>query len=73
MSLAQENFDRACRSGRDTLRELAGVGDLGADRPLRAMHTDKLRGMAWDLEAVTAAIHMELNNRLAGPDPMDVA
>lgn len=68
MSLPQRNFDRAVASGMPSLRTLA---QQSVD--LRATSTQQLRTLAWDLEAIEAALRMELNNRLAGPDSMDMA
>lgn len=74
MDIAQENFDRACSSGYATLKELTETtGDLRGQIRLSEIPTRKLRTVAWDLEAIAAALHMELNNRLVGPDAMDTA
>lgn len=68
MSLAQENFDRARNSGQASIEKLATRGPID----IRRMDTRSLRTLAWDLEAIEAALRIELNNRLAGPDSMDM-
>jgi len=74
MNLAQENFEAAVKSARHTLRELSAT----AERPnlfreiftLKKVNTRRLQTLAWDLEAIQAAIRMELNDR--NESPMDL-
>lgn len=74
VTLSQDNFDRALGSGYTSLRMLLDAARLGGEQVrLEEVNTTKLRTIAWDLEAIGAALHMELNNRLAGPDSMDMA
>jgi hypothetical protein len=64
MNLPQENFDRAVRSGEDTLRTLIGQRIV-----LEQESTQSLRTLMWDLEAIGAAVRLELMNR--DPRPVD--
>lgn len=57
MNLAQENFERACTSGRPTLDDLRTPPDLSR------ISKRKLESMAWDLEAIQSALRMEINQR----------
>ena len=71
MSLAQENFESAIHSGRHTLRELSRLVDnpglFHTIFTLRKVNTRRLNTLAWDLEAIQAAIRVELNNRSEAP------
>lgn len=66
MNLPQENFDRAVDSARLTLDALVDH-DRGYRITLEDEATVKLRTLMWDLEAVQAAIRLELMNRDSRP------
>lgn len=57
MPLPQENFETAVRSADDTFDILLKVPDLGRQP------TPALRKWLWDLEAISAALRLELMNR----------
>lgn len=59
MNLPQENFDRAIHSASETLVT------LGSGRPpaLEQESPQQLRAWLWDLDAIGAAIRLELMNR----------
>jgi hypothetical protein len=57
--LAQDNFERAVVSAQQTLRRL----DRGAMIDITKESVPRLRTIAWDLEAIGAAIRLELMNR----------
>lgn len=59
MSLAQENFERATQSAQVTLRTINK-----ANQPVLAKESiPRLRTWLWDLEAIGAALRLELMNR----------
>lgn len=59
MNLPQENFERALESAMDTIATLdADTAPTLSDQP-----TQRLQGWSWDLEAIGAAIRLELMNR----------
>lgn len=55
--IAQENFDRAVSSAAGTITKIAYAVQL------QGMSVRELESMAWDLEAIQAAIRIEINNR----------
>lgn len=57
MGLAQGNFERAVDSAAGTLSWLETRQDLSS------AHSRVLQNVAWDLEAIGAAIRLELMNR----------
>jgi hypothetical protein len=59
MSLAQENFERARESGRETLRGLLDP----TQKPLRARSRRELLNILHDLEQIGAAVRLDLMNR----------
>lgn len=66
MSLPQENFERAVESGRDSLFVIGATFTGTPDAPpmqLERQGTERLRQWLWDLEAIGAAIRLELMNR----------
>lgn len=63
MSMAQGNFERALKSGQMSLNTLADAARTQYPPNLGTMHARKLRALAWDLEAIQAAIRLELNDR----------
>lgn len=67
MNLAQENFERAVISGQNTLHRL----DRGRMIDLNGETTARLRVIAWDLEAIGAAIRLELMGRET-QEPVDL-
>lgn len=72
MSLAQENFDRAISSGYNTLRNLSDAAKIGGTPiDLSKASTRKLEQIAWELEAIQAALRLEINRRMAG-EAMDL-
>ena len=60
MDLPQDNFDRARGSARGTLTNLASDKHI----VLNAMSVRTLQEMAWDLEAIQAAVRLHLNHRM---------
>lgn len=69
MNLPQENFERAIGSGYHTLANLTEAAKGEAPK-LREVNTRKLQDMCWDLEAIQAALRLELLNR--ANEPMDL-
>jgi hypothetical protein len=67
MNLAQENFERAVVSGQATLRRL----DRGSMIELGKESVPRLRTILWDLEAIGAAVRLELMER-EQHDPVDL-
>lgn len=63
MTMSQENFERAVKSGQMTLGQLADAARTRYPPDLSNLHTRKLRSWAWDLEAIQAALRQELNDR----------
>lgn len=65
MNLAQENFDSAVKSAKRTLGDLL----MHKSKPIELGSCSKhyLQSLAWDLEAIQAAIRIELNNRSERP------
>lgn len=64
MGLAQGNFDRAARSGLETLNDLTMHATLSAGKiDLSKASRRQLLTMLHDLEAISAAIRLELMNR----------
>lgn len=61
MNLPQENFDAAQTSARGTIRELQ------TPVTLRRKTNRELSSMLWDLEAMGAALRLELMNRSDQP------
>jgi len=55
MSLPQENFEAAVASARDTLRTLATQNPRLANES-----EEQLQAWLWDLEAIAAALRLEL-------------
>ena len=58
MDIAQGNFDRAVTSAQDSLNMLQGGGV-----ELARQSTRRLQSLVWDLEAIGAAVRLELMNR----------
>ena len=72
MSLAQENFNHAISSGYNTLRNLVDAAKIGGTPiDLSMASTRKLEQTAWELEAIQAALRIEINRRMAG-EAMDL-
>ena len=65
MNLPQENFERAIENGRTTLADLPTMPTLERE------NTQRLQGWMWDLEAITAALRLELMNRETN-EPVDL-
>lgn len=65
MNLPQENFERAIEHGKATL------ADLPNNPILEQEQTSRLQGWMWDLEAIGAAIRLELMNRETN-EPVDL-
>ena len=66
MGMAQGNFDRAVRSGRETFLDLLAHGQRPtglASTDLSKTHKRELLTMLHDLEQVAAAIRLELMSR----------
>jgi len=61
VSLPQENFERAVSSAEDTLGTLASR--LTSTPQLGRESKQRLQTWMWDLEAIAAAIRLELMNR----------
>lgn len=72
MSQSQENFDTAVHSGEQTLADLRAHSHATSRRiQLRNLPSQRLHSMAWDLEAIGAALRQELYERSEGI-PMDL-
>lgn len=69
--LPQENFERALGAGHRSLALLV-AGPPAPTPVLATVSTEQLRHMAWDLEAIGAAVRLELINRETR-EPVDVA
>lgn len=70
MNLPQENFERACESADQTLDALKGTGRRQYP-VLERESKQRLQGWLWDLDAIGAAIRLELMNR-EDKNPMDL-
>ena len=63
MSLAQENFERALGSGYSSLSMLTDAARADEAPRIKAVGTNKIRDIVWDLEAIVAVLRTELNER----------